>query len=171
MSLSPVGHSGKSRRLLVLGLAAAGLGGMAAASARAASPFEQPPWPVAGHAERATRAVAPDIDIPTYQRVLARHLYEAYPGRVWRGMLRPMLHAVMFTEAQLDQAGQVLDVTVLREPAGVPEVAPWLRLLIRRAAPYPMPEGMGAGTLWWREVWLVDRSGQLQAMSLSEGQR
>jgi protein TonB len=155
----------------MLSLAAAGLGGATGASASAARPFEQPPWPAAGHAERATLTVAPDIDIPTYQRVLARHLYEAYPGRVWRGMLRPMLHAVMFTEVQLDQAGRVVHVTVLREPAGAPEVAPWLRQLIRRAAPYPMPEGMGAGTLWWREVWLVDRSGQLQAMSLSEGQR
>jgi hypothetical protein len=170
LSLSPAGHDGKTRRLLVLGLAAAGLGG-AAASARAANPFEQPPWPVAGHDERATHAVAPDIDIPTYQRVLARHLYAAYPGRVWRGMLPPVLHAVMFTEARLDRAGQVVEVTVLREPAGAPEVAPWLRQIIRRAAPYPVPEGLGAGTLWWREVWLVDRTARLQAMSLSEGQR
>lgn len=150
---------------------AAGLGGTGVASARGANPFEQPPWPVASHAERATVAVAPDIDIPTYQRVLARHLYDAYPGRVWRGVLPPVLHAVIFTEALLDPSGRVVDVTVLREPAGSPEVAPWLRQLIRRAAPYPVPEGMGTGTLWWREVWLVDRTARLQAMSLSEGQR
>jgi hypothetical protein len=30
---------------------------------------------------------------------------------------------------------------------------------------------MGAGTLTWREVWLVDRSGGFQVQLLSEGQR
>jgi hypothetical protein len=42
---------------------------------------------------------------------------------------------------------------------------------IERAAPYPVPAGMGAGTLTWREVWLVDRSGRFQVQLLSEGQR
>ena len=154
---------------LALALAAAG-------SARAEhkpghGPFADPPWPEARHAERTTHTLAHDIDVPSFQLVLARHLYEAYPGRVLRGNLPPVLHAVVFTEARLDASGQVVQVEVLREPAGSPEVAPWLRSLIERAAPYPVPAGLGSETVWWREVWLVDRSARLQAMSLSKGQR
>ena len=134
-------------------------------------PFGDPPWPEVRHAERTTHTLAHDIDVPSYQLVLARHLYEAYPGRVLRGELPRMLHAVVFTEALLDASGRVVQVKVLREPAGSPEVAPWLRSLIERAAPYPVPAGLGTETVWWREVWLVDRSARLQAMSLSKGQR
>lgn len=134
-------------------------------------PFGDPPWPEVRHAERTTHTLAHDIDVPSYQLVLARHLYEAYPGRVLRGELPRMLHAVVFTEALLDASGRVVQVKVLREPAGSPEVAPWLRSLIERAAPYPVPAGLGSETVWWREVWLVDRSARLQAMSLSKGQR
>ena len=153
----------------VLALAAAG---SAMAEHRAGhGPFGEPPWPEVRHAERSTHTLAHDIDVPSFQRVLARHLYDAYPGRVLRGNLPPVLHAVVFTEARLDATGQVVQVEVLREPAGSPEVAPWLRALIRRAAPYPVPAGLGQETVWWREVWLVDRSARLQAMSLSKGQR
>ena len=134
-------------------------------------PFGDPPRPEARHAEHTTHTLAHDIDVPSYQLVLARHLYEAYPGRVLRGELPRVLHAVMFTEALLDASGQVVQVRVLREPAGSPEVAPWLRSLIERAAPYPVPAGLGSETVWWREVWLVDRSARFQAMSLSKGQR
>lgn len=134
-------------------------------------PFSDPPRAEPRHAERATHTLAHDIDVPAYQLVLARHLYEAYPGRVLRGNLPPVLHAVVFTEARLDAAGRVVQFKVLREPAGSPEVAPWLRSLIERAAPYPVPAGLGSETVWWREVWLVDRSARLQAMSLSKGQR
>ena len=42
---------------------------------------------------------------------------------------------------------------------------------IERPAPYPVPTDMGTGTLTWREVWLVDRSGRFQVQLLSEGQR
>jgi len=162
-------------RVLAMALAAA-LALASAGPARAEhkpghGPFGDPPWPETRHAERTTHTLAHDIDVPSYQLVLARHLYEAYPGRVLRGELPRMLHAVVFTEALLDASGRVVQVKVLREPAGSPEVAPWLRALIERAAPYPVPAGLGSETVWWREVWLVDRSARLQAMSLSKGQR
>ncbi len=159
------------RRTALLALAFGAAAPLRAERRPAATPFDQPPWPEPALVERSTHALAHDIDVPSFQLVLARHLYEAYPGRVLRGNLPPVLHAVLFTEAQLDAAGQVVHVQVLREPAASPEVAPWMRTLIRRAAPYPVPAGLGRETVWWREVWLVDRSARLQAMSLSKGQR
>lgn len=150
---------------LVLGL------GLVAMQAHANSPFAQvpPPRPV-----KVLAALAPDIDTDAYRREVGRHLYAAYPSRVFRGVLPPNLFAVLMTEAEIDAAGRVLRVSVVRPPASSAAVAVpgWVIAAIERAAPYPVPAGMGAGgTLTWREVWLVDRSGRFQVQLLSEGQR
>jgi hypothetical protein len=100
----------------------------------------------------------------------ARHIYAAYPMRVYRGKLPPLLYGVMMVETELDATGQVLSVSVVRKPAA-DEVAPWVLAMIRRAAPYPVPAKMPGGTVKFTETWFVDRSGLFQVMSLTEGQR
>ena len=103
-----------------------------------------------------------------YKQDFARHLYKAYPTSIYRGKLPPLLFSVMITETQLDADGGVVDVSIRRPPA-VAAVAPWVVQLIKRAAPFPAPTGMGAGTVM--EIWLVDRSGKFQLDTLTEGQR
>jgi protein TonB len=136
----------------------------------ASEPFAQVPPP---RPARAVAVLAPDIDIDAYRRALGRHLYAAYPSRVFKGKLPQNLFAVLMTEAEIDAAGRVLRVSVVRPPASsaAAAVPGWVVGAIERAAPYPVPAGMGSGTLTWREVWLVDRSGRFQVQLLSEGQR
>ncbi|MGA1286402.1 MAG: hypothetical protein ACO305_00385 [Rubrivivax sp.] len=141
-----------------------------ATQAHANSPFAQVPPP---RPAKTLAVLAPDIDTDAYRREVGRHLYAAYPSRVYRGRLPPNLFAVLMTEAEIDAAGRVLRVSVVRPPASsaAAAVPRWVIGAIERAAPYPVPAGMGAGTLTWREVWLVDRSGRFQVQLLSEGQR
>ena len=110
-------------------------------------------------------------DVSAYRLEAARHLYSAYPSRVHKGKLPPMMYAVMITEAEVDSAGQVVNVAVIRPPAAAKEVTPWVMSLIRRAAPYPAPAKMAGGTAVWREIWLVDKTGTFQVDALTEGQR
>lgn len=118
----------------------------------------QVPRPSAAEGEREYRADA------------ARHLYAAYPRRVFRGKLPPLLYSVMAVETEIDASGRVLAVTVIRKPA-VDEVAPWVIEMIKRAAPYPVPARMTGPSVRYFDIWLVDRSGQFQTDSLTEGQR
>jgi periplasmic protein TonB len=108
-------------------------------------------------------------DDQAYRRDAARHVYGAYPMRIHRGKLPPMMYAVMITDTEIDAQGQVLDVTVVRPPASATEVTPWVQKLIRRASPFPAPRGVG-GNVVYREIWLVDKSGKFQVDTLTEGQ-
>jgi periplasmic protein TonB len=103
-----------------------------------------------------------------YKKEFARHVYRAYPMRVFKGKLPPLLYGVMMTETQIDPQGAVIDVTVRRPPAAK-EVGPWIVQLIKRAGPYPAPARMGLTTV--SEIWLVDKSGLFQVDTLTEGQR
>lgn len=106
-----------------------------------------------------------------YRADAARHLYTAYPTRVFRGQLPPLLFSVMMVETEIDAQGQVVDVQIVRRPA-VDAVAPWVVAMIRRASPLPPPTRLGSGgTVRFLEVWLVDRSGLFQLDTLTEGQR
>jgi TonB family protein len=100
----------------------------------------------------------------------ARHLYACYPMRVYRGRLPPLLYGIMMVETQLDAAGNVTEVSVVRKPAA-DEVGPWVIAMIRRASPYPAPKQMAGGTVRFTETFFVDKSGQFQVFSLTEGQR
>ena len=107
-----------------------------------------------------------------YRRDAARHVYATYPRRIHKGKLPPLMYAVMITDTELDASGKVLDVRVVRPPAAAREVAPWVVQLIRHASPFPAPARLsrdGAAVVY-REIWLVDRSGQFQVDSLTEGQ-
>jgi len=105
-----------------------------------------------------------------YRTDAARHIYAAFPMRIMRGKMPPMLYSVMAVETEVDATGQVVNVSVVRKPAA-DEVAPWVVAMIRRAAPFPVPASIGTGTARYFEIWLVDRSGLFQLDTLTEGQR
>jgi periplasmic protein TonB len=105
-----------------------------------------------------------------YRIDAARHLYANYPGRIYKGKLPPLIYSVMVVETEIDAAGQVLNVSVVRKPAA-PEVAPWVITMIRRAAPFPAPAKLPDGAVKYVDIWLVDKSGQFQVDTLTEGQR
>ena len=149
--------------LLAVALSAAGPAG-----AQPLAQFATVPAPLVTGAVRDSAAA----DAQAYRIEAARHLYAAYPGRVFRGRLPPLLYGVMMVETELDAAGQVLAVQIIRPPAA-PEVAPWVVAMIKRAAPFPPPVRLAApgATVSVKEIWLVDRSGLFQVDALTEGQR
>ena len=105
-----------------------------------------------------------------YRIDAARHIYAAYPMRVYRGKVPPLIYSVMMVETEIDATGQVLSVTVVRKPAA-DEVAPWVVAMIRRAAPFPPPARMAGNKVSYTDIWLVDKSGLFQVDTLTEGQR
>jgi protein TonB len=110
-------------------------------------------------------------EIETEYRIdAARHIYAAYPMRIYRGKLPPLLYGIMMVETELDASGQVLNVSVVRKPAA-DVVAPWVLAMVRRASPYPAPAALPGGTVRFTETWFVDKSGLFQLHSLTEGQR
>jgi hypothetical protein len=118
-------------------------------------------------APEATAAASAAASPLEYKRDAARHLYAAYPTRIFQGKLRPLLHGIMITETRLDAQGRVIDVAVIRPPAAA-EVRPWVIEMIKRASPFPAPTRLGATRVM--EIWLVDKSGQFQLDTLTEGQ-
>jgi hypothetical protein len=104
-----------------------------------------------------------------YRLDAARHLYAIYPAQVLHGMVPPLVHAIVVTETEVDAQGKVLQVRVLRAPAAASNVTPWVVALIRKASPLPPPAHIGRVKVV--ETWLVDRSGQFQVRTLTEGQR
>lgn len=104
-----------------------------------------------------------------YRLDAARHLYVAYAPHVLRGMVPPLVHAIVVTETEVDEQGKVLQVRVLRPPAAARNVGPWVVTLIRKASPFPPPTRIGRVKVI--ETWLVDRSGKFQVHTLTEGQR
>jgi len=137
---------------------------MLAGTAAAKGPFAQVPAPQ----RPAQLQVSQRAGADGYRQDAARHLYEAYPAHVLKGKVRANVYAVMVTETMIDARGKVLSVRVLRKPAEAHEVGPWVVALIRRASPLPPPLHMKR--VRYVETWLVDRSGQFQVRTLSEGQ-
>ena len=130
--------------------------------------FSMVPAPLVKDTPRASAAEAEK----DYRIDAARHVYAAYPMRVYRGKLPPMLYSVMAVETEIDGTGAVVNVNVVRKPAA-DEVAPWVVAMIKRASPFPAPARVaaGSGTVKYFEIWLVDKSGLFQIDSLTEGQR
>jgi hypothetical protein len=98
----------------------------------------------------------------------ARHLYAIYADRIFKGKLPPLMHAVVVTETELDAAGNVRNVQMVRVPSHAPEVVIKVREMIMAASPLPAPQRMG-GTRY-TDIWLVDKSGRFQLDTLTEGQ-
>lgn len=149
------------RRRLLLALPGCALAGSAAA---APGPFARSPEP-----QRPTRPMGSQaLDAEGYRQDAARHLYAAYPARVLKGLVPANVYAVMVTETEVDAQGKVLAVRVLRRPAQAHEVTPWVVALIRSAS--PLPPLLRLKRVRYVETWLVDRSGQFQVRTLTEGQ-
>jgi periplasmic protein TonB len=110
-------------------------------------------------------------DEAAYRKEAARHVYAAFPLRIHKGKLPPMMYAVMITDTEIDGGGNVVGVKVARPPAAATEVSPWIVQLIKRASPFPAPAAFAnGGTVTYREIWLVDRTGMFQVDTLTEGQ-
>jgi len=137
------------------------------AAASAQAQFQMVPAPLQPAAPRASEA---EID-KEYRIDAARHVYAAYPMRIHKGKLPPMMYAVMITDTDIDAQGNVVDVRVVRPPASATEVTPWVVSLIKRASPFPTPAKIPGGNVVYREIWLVDKTGLFQVDTLTEGQR
>jgi hypothetical protein len=147
------------RALRMLPLALLGAG---AAQAQ----FSMLPTPAAPGPQRESAA---EIE-KEYRIDAARHIYTAYPGRIFRGKLPPLMYSVMVVETEIDSEGQVRAVNVVRKPAA-DEVGPWVVSMIRGAGPFPVPAKLPGKTVRYTDIWLVDKSGRFQVDTLTEGQR
>ncbi|HYN61304.1 MAG TPA: hypothetical protein VET87_17430 [Rubrivivax sp.] len=142
-----------------------GLGGLALAGLSAQAQFATVP-----PAQRPAQVPASlALNEKAYRKDAAQHIYAAYPSHILKGMVPPLVYAIMVTETEVDARGAVLQVRVVRAPAAAKEVTPWVVSLIRRAAPLPPPARLGR--VKFIEVWLVDKSGQFQVHTLTEGQQ
>jgi len=104
-----------------------------------------------------------------YKMDAARHVYAAYPDRIYKGMLPPLVHAIVVLEVELDAAGHVKDVEMIRVPTHAPDVVVSVRKMIQQVSPMPVPTHLGG--VKFTEIWLVDKSGRFQLNTLTEGQR
>ena len=135
-------------------------------SAETPGPVALPVEPVAAAA--AALEVSHASDPKSYRVDGARHLYATYPDRIYKGKLPPLMHAVVITEVEVDAAGNVRDIRMVRVPSHAPEVVVKVREMIRAASPLPAPQRMN-GTRY-TDIWLVDKSGRWQLDTLTEGQ-
>lgn len=104
----------------------------------------------------------------SYRHEAATHLYRKYASRIYQGRLPPMLYAIGVLEVEIDQGGRVGSTRWLRGPSHAPEVMVEIERLVRAAAPFPSPPGVGR--VQYVDTWLWDKSGRFQLDTLSEGQ-
>jgi len=117
-----------------------------------------------------SNAVPSEAETPVdYRRDAAKHVYASFPMRIYRGKMPPLLYGVAIVEVEVDAEGKVIDVRLRRQPAA-PEVGPWVLAMVRRAAPFPVPVKLGEKVVF-SEIWLVDKGGNFQLDTLTEGQR
>jgi periplasmic protein TonB len=154
MSLAP--RFSRLLSTLVLGV----LAGMACLPA--AAQFALVPAPLFG----TPQASAAESDV-AYRADAAKHLYAAYPMRVFKGRMPPLLYGVAIVDTEIDAAGNIIDVRVRRPPAA-PEVGPWVVAMIRKAGPFPPPAKLGKAV--YTDIWLVHKGGNFQLDTLTEGQ-
>ena len=107
--------------------------------------------------------------VRTYRKLGARHIYNKYPQRIYKGKIPPLVYAVVVTETEVDSSGRVTGVYFSRTPSHAPEVSGKIAELIRDASPLPSPGKLGAHT--YVDTWLWDKSGQFQLDTLTLGQR
>lgn len=136
-----------------------------------APPVVSPPVEVAKAPEPALPApslVSHAKTLKAYRTDAAKHLYQTYQHRIYKGKMPPMLKAVGVVELAVDQRGQVQDIVWLRAPRHVPEVMREIETALRQAAPYPAPVHLKQ--VRYTETWLWHASGRFQLDTLTEGQ-
>ena len=107
-------------------------------------------------------------DPRAYKVDAARHFYDEYRSRIFRGRLPPLIHAVVVVETTVDENGRASRVDLVRGPSHAPDVSAAVIRAIRRAQ-LPKPTRL-AGNFKFTEIWLVTKDGRFQLDSLTEGQ-
>ena len=114
------------------------------------------------------RQVSLANDAQNYRSDAARHVYATYADQIYKGMLPPLVHAIVVVETEVDGAGNVQNIRAVRSPSHAPDVTEAVLAMIRKASPFP---ALGQpGSMKFVEVWLVDHSGRFQLHTLTEGQ-
>jgi len=103
-----------------------------------------------------------------YRADAARHVYNTYSSQIYKGMLPPLVHAIVVIETEVDKAGNVRDVRIIRSPSHAPDVTKRVVAMVHKASPFPEPRKLGATK--FLETWMVDRGGNFQIHTLTEGQ-
>ena len=107
--------------------------------------------------------------VRAYRKIGSGAIYKAYPTRIHKGKIPPLVYAVVVVETDIDATGKVVNVGFSRTPSHAPEVPPMIAELIQKASPLPSPGRLGAHTSV--DTWLWDRSGSFQLDSRTLGQR
>lgn len=126
-----------------------------------------PPPPVSKRP--APKFISQAASATDYRKDGARHIYERNGHRIYKGQLPPLLHAVGVLQVEVDDIGEVRQVSWMRAPSHAPDVMREIERTVRAAAPFPAPVRMGRVT--YTDVWLWDKSGNFQLDTLTEGQR
>ena len=125
--------------------------------------------PLTAQAQAVAAAMVSSAETPKAYKVdAAKHVYKAYPEKIYKGKLPPLIHAVVVLEVSVDAQGNVRDINTIRVPTHAPDVTVAVKDMIQRASPMPAPARMGGAK--FTEVWLVDKSGRFQLDTLTEGQ-
>ncbi|QCB48505.1 hypothetical protein E5678_00055 [Hydrogenophaga sp. PAMC20947] len=104
-----------------------------------------------------------------YRRDGATHLYGKNGGRIFKGQLPPLVHAVGVLAISIDSVGQVRNLYWMRAPSHAPDVVKEIERTVYAAAPFPAPACLASVT--YTDTWLWDKSGNFQLDTLTEGQR
>ena len=127
---------------------------------------------VAAPARAQTAAVASVSSAETakaYRLDAARHIYAVYKDKIYKGKLPPLVHAIVVLEVDVDGAGKLRNIHMVRVPTHAPDVTAAVRHMIEQTS-LPAPVRMADGAKF-TEIWLVDKSGRFQLDALTEGQR
>jgi len=117
-----------------------------------------------------TQKVSMAADTRAYRMDAARHFYDEYRSRIFRGRLPPLIHAVVVVETTVDENGRASRVDLVRGPSHAPDVSAAVIEMIKRAGPLPAPTRFGSSGVRFTEIWLVHKSGRFQLDALTEGQ-
>jgi len=121
--------------------------------------------PVVHKTQKVSQAATPK----EYRVDVARHIYESYPTRIYKGRLPPLIHAVVVVETTVDGQGMPRDMKVVRGPSHAPDVTAAVQEMTRLASPLPIPARLSGGVKY-TEIWLVNKDGRFQLDALTEGQ-
>jgi len=117
-------------------------------------------------------APAPTRTLDAYKAVVAHHVMQRNPERIFEGELPPMLPAVVVLNITVDREGQLTDVQVQRSrDQGASEVA---LASLRRSGPLPPPDGLGpqhADLMTFSETFLFGERYRFQIRTLAGPQR
>jgi hypothetical protein len=165
----------ESPRLAALGLVSL----LAACAAPVATPPSNPTPPMsqapssapapAAVATATPPALVSNASTPReYRQDGARHIYEKFAHRIFKGKMPPLLQGVGTMQLELDHRGEIVAMNWMRAPSH-PGAQAAIERHVREAAPYPAPVRMGR--VVYTDTWLWDKSGHFQLDTLTEGQR